>query len=49
MKHTFDLFITGVVAIGIVTALSMHASDLASFTSAASTATSGLMSTVEKG
>jgi hypothetical protein len=46
---TVDEFITGVVAIGIITAFALHASDLKGLVSAAGTAGSGLIGTAEKG
>lgn len=44
-----DKFITGIVAIGVITAFALHASDLSKLVSATGTATSGLMGTAEKG
>jgi hypothetical protein len=44
-----DTFITGVVAIGLVTAFALHATDLTKLVSATGTAGSGLLGTAEKG
>jgi hypothetical protein len=46
---TVDQFITGVVAIGLVTAFALHASDLSGLVKATGTASSGLIGTAEKG
>lgn len=47
--NTFDKFVTGVVGIGIITALGLHAADLATLSKSVGGATSSLMSTAEKG
>jgi hypothetical protein len=44
-----EKFITGVVAIGLVTAFALHAKDLTGLVSATGGAASGLMNTAEKG
>jgi hypothetical protein len=46
---TVDMFITGVVGIGIVTAFALHAADLSKLVSSSGTAASGLINTAEKG
>jgi hypothetical protein len=46
---TFDKFVTGVIAIGLVTALALHASDLSGLVTSTGSAASGLMNTAEKG
>jgi hypothetical protein len=47
--NTIDTFITGVVAVGLVTAFALHAADLSKLVSATGTASSGLLGTAEKG
>ena len=47
--NTLDKFITGVVAVGMVTAFALHAKDLSGLVSATGGAASGLMGTAEKG
>jgi hypothetical protein len=49
MMSTFDKLVTGITAVAIITALGLHAADLAKLSSSAGTATSQLMSTAEKG
>lgn len=44
-----EIFITGVVAIGLVTAFGLHATSLSKLAGSAGTAGSGLLSTAEKG
>jgi hypothetical protein len=44
-----DTFITGVVAIGLVTAFALHATDLSKLVTSTGTASSGLLGTAEKG
>jgi len=44
-----EKFVTGVIGIGVITALALHASDLSKLVAATGTASSGLMSTAEKG
>lgn len=44
-----DKFITGVVAIGIITAFALHATDMSKLVSSTGSAASGLMNTAEKG
>jgi hypothetical protein len=44
-----DTFITGIVAIGLVTAFALHATDLTKLVSSTGTATGGLLNTAEKG
>lgn len=46
---TVDKFITGVVAIGIVTAFALHATQMSSLVKSGGTAASGLIGTAEKG
>jgi hypothetical protein len=46
---TIEKFITGVVAIGLITAIGLHAAGLAKFTQSAGQAGSGLIHTAEKG
>lgn len=47
--NMLDTFITGVVAIGLVTAFALHATDLTKLVSATGTASSGLLGVAEKG
>lgn len=49
MGSTFDKFVAGVVAIGLVTAIGLHASGLANVTKSAGSASSGLLNTAIKG
>ena len=44
-----EKFITGVVAIGLVTAFALHASDLSGLVKSTGGAAQGLMATAEKG
>lgn len=44
-----EQFITGVVAIGLVTAFALHAAPLAQLVGSTGNATSGLLNTAEKG
>ncbi len=46
---TVDKFITGVVAIGMVTAFALHATDMSKLVTATGGATQGLIGTAEKG
>lgn len=46
---TIEKFITGVVAIGLITAIGLHAAGLAKVTQAGGQAGSGLIHTAEKG
>lgn len=46
---TFDKFVTGVIAVGMVTAFALHAKDLSGLVSSTGSAASGLMGTAEKG
>jgi hypothetical protein len=46
---TLDKFITGVIAVGMVTAFALHAKDLSGLVSSSGSAASGLMNTAEKG
>jgi hypothetical protein len=49
VSDTFKLFIAGVVTIGLVTAIGLHAAGLGTVTQKAGTAGSGLLGTAEKG
>jgi hypothetical protein len=44
-----EKFVTGVIAIGMVTAFALHAKDLSGLVSATGGAAQGLMGTAEKG
>jgi hypothetical protein len=44
-----EKFITGVIAIGLVTAFALHAADLSGLVTSTGKAASGLMGTAEKG
>ena len=47
--NTIEKFVTGVVAIGLVTALGLHAAQLSKLTQAGGQAGSGLIHTAEHG
>lgn len=49
MKDTFKVFVGGIVVIGLVTAVGLHASGLAKLPSPVGKATSGVLNTAEKG
>lgn len=49
MKDTFRVFVGGVVVIGLVTALGLHASGLAKLPKPTGQAVSGVLNTAEKG
>jgi hypothetical protein len=46
---TFDKFITGIVGIGVITALALHGPDLAKLVASVGQASSQVMGTAEKG
>jgi hypothetical protein len=46
---TFEKFVTGVVGIGVITALALHATDLSKLVASTGQASSQIMSTAEKG
>jgi hypothetical protein len=48
-KGTLDVFIAGVVAIGLVTAFGLHAANLATLTKQAGSSGSQLLGTAETG
>lgn len=49
MSDGIKLFLTGIIGIGLVTAIGLHATGLAQFTSSAGKAGSGLLGTAERG
>lgn len=49
MSDTVKLFFAGIVAIGLVTAIGLHATGLANVTKSAGTAGAGLLNTAETG
>jgi len=46
---TVDKFITGIIAIGVVTAFALNAKELTGLVTSTGSAASGLMNTAEKG
>jgi hypothetical protein len=47
--NTVDKFVTGVIAIGLVTAFALHASSLSTLVKTTGTASQGLLGTAESG